>query len=125
MTLMHQLRLINLSDLYVLSKQQELVYSTKVSISAVLLLLFVASSFAPPSLKRIIISTRESSNQQHTVENVCVCACVCGGGGVMGLRGTSSMCGQFQIFPAEPDLGQPHSEPGSCLTHLGGCCLYV
>ncbi len=33
------------------------------------------------------------------------------------------MCGQFEMFPAEPDPGQPHTEPGSCLTHLGACCL--
>lgn len=34
------------------------------------------------------------------------------------------MCGQFQIFPEESDLEQPHTESGTCLSHLGGCCLH-
>lgn len=62
------------------------------------------TSSSAPSSPRIVISTREPSNQTtHTW--ICV------------WWGTSSMCGQFSMFPAEPDLGQPHTEPGFCVSH--------
>lgn len=63
-----QLWLMNVSDSNNdsrLSKQQKLAYSTRVSISAWTLLLFVTSSFVPIDVKRII-STRDSSNQTHS-----------------------------------------------------------
>jgi len=50
--------------------------------------------------------------------SVYACVCVCE-------WGTSSMCGQFQIFPAQPDPGQPHTEPGSCLSHARERVVYV
>lgn len=55
-----------------LPKQKESVYSATVSICARILLCFVTSSFAPQDVKRII-SSRESSNQTHSV---CQCDCV-------------------------------------------------
>lgn len=35
------------------------------------------------------------------------------------------MCGQFSKFPAEPDPEQPHTEPGSCLSHVVWFCVCV